>query len=147
MPLVAAQRQGRAQHIAAQALQPRAVVGRHPHVGVQVEALQVRLPRPARRHGFRFRLLAEPPHPHPRARAQRHPPLDRGPDDPGQQGEARFLTRALTEATCLTGGSERIVERLKELESQGLSQIMLYPPLNRQYRVVEDFTDRVIARL
>jgi alkanesulfonate monooxygenase SsuD/methylene tetrahydromethanopterin reductase-like flavin-dependent oxidoreductase (luciferase family) len=61
--------------------------------------------------------------------------------------EARFLTPALIEATCLTGAPERIVERLKELESQGLSQIMLYPPLNRQYRVIEDFADRVMARL
>jgi hypothetical protein len=24
---------------------------------------------------------------------------------------------------------------------------MLYPPLNRQYRVIEDFADRVMARL
>ena len=61
--------------------------------------------------------------------------------------EARFLTPALIEATCLTGVPERIVEQLKELESQGLSQIMLYPPLNRQYRVIEDFADRVMAKL
>ena len=61
--------------------------------------------------------------------------------------EARFLTPELIEATCLTGAPERIVERLKELESQGLSQIMLYPPLNRQYRVIEDFADRVMAKL
>ena len=47
----------------------------------------------------------------------------------------------------MTGAPERIVERLKELEGQGLSQIMLYPPLNRQYRVIEDFADRVMARL
>ena len=61
--------------------------------------------------------------------------------------EARFLTPELIEATCLTGVPERIVERLKELGSQGLSQIVLYPPLNRQYRVIEDFADRVMARL
>jgi alkanesulfonate monooxygenase SsuD/methylene tetrahydromethanopterin reductase-like flavin-dependent oxidoreductase (luciferase family) len=61
--------------------------------------------------------------------------------------EARFLTPALIEATCLTGVPERIVERLRELEGQGLSQIMLYPPLNRQYRVIEDFADRVMVRL
>jgi hypothetical protein len=28
-----------------------------------------------------------------------------------------------------------------------LSQVMLYPPLNRQYRVIEDFADRVMAKL
>ena len=33
------------------------------------------------------------------------------------------------------------------LERQGLRQIMLYPPLNRQYRVIEDFADRVLSRL
>ena len=61
--------------------------------------------------------------------------------------EARFLTSELIEATCLAGPPERVRERLKELERQGLSQIMLYPPLNRQYRVIEDFADRVMARL
>jgi 5,10-methylenetetrahydromethanopterin reductase len=61
--------------------------------------------------------------------------------------EARFLTPELIEATCLTGAPEQIVERLKELAGQGLSQIMLYPPLNRQYRVIEDFADRVMARM
>ena len=61
--------------------------------------------------------------------------------------EARFLSPALIVATCLTGVPERIVEQLKELESQGLSQIMRYPPLNRQYRVIEDFADRVMDRL
>ena len=53
--------------------------------------------------------------------------------------EARFLTPELIEATCLAGVPESIVERVRDLESQGLSQIMLYPPLNRQYRVIEDF--------
>jgi alkanesulfonate monooxygenase SsuD/methylene tetrahydromethanopterin reductase-like flavin-dependent oxidoreductase (luciferase family) len=61
--------------------------------------------------------------------------------------EARFLTPELIEATCLTGAPERVVERLQELESQGLSQIMLYPPLNRQYRVIEDFADTVMSRV
>ncbi|HKW92114.1 MAG TPA: hypothetical protein VJX92_09455, partial [Methylomirabilota bacterium] len=61
--------------------------------------------------------------------------------------EARFLTPELIEATCITGVPERVVERVRELERQGLSQIMLYPPLNRQYRVIEDFADRVMARL
>jgi hypothetical protein len=39
------------------------------------------------------------------------------------------------------------VERVRELGRQGLSQILLYPPMNRQYRVIEDFADRVMARL
>lgn len=50
-------------------------------------------------------------------------------------------------ATCLTGTPEELVEQVKGLERQGLRQIMVYPPLNRQYRVIEDFAERVMARL
>ena len=49
--------------------------------------------------------------------------------------------------TCLTGTPEELVEQLHAREQQGLKQIMLYPPLNRQYRVIEDFAERVMARL
>ena len=51
------------------------------------------------------------------------------------------------EAVCLAGAPEEIVERVRALEKQGLTQIMLYPPLNRQYRVIEDFATSVMARL
>jgi alkanesulfonate monooxygenase SsuD/methylene tetrahydromethanopterin reductase-like flavin-dependent oxidoreductase (luciferase family) len=61
--------------------------------------------------------------------------------------EARFLTPELIEGTCLIGTPERLRERLAELSAEGLQQIMLYPPLNRMYRVIEDFAERVMARL
>jgi alkanesulfonate monooxygenase SsuD/methylene tetrahydromethanopterin reductase-like flavin-dependent oxidoreductase (luciferase family) len=61
--------------------------------------------------------------------------------------EARFLTPDLIQATCLTGVPEALVEHIHALERQGLRQIMLYPPLNRQYRVIEEFAERVMARL
>lgn len=61
--------------------------------------------------------------------------------------EARFVTADLMRATCLAGTPEELVERITELERQGLRQIMLYPPLNRQYRVIEDFAAQVMARL
>ena len=61
--------------------------------------------------------------------------------------EARFITADLITATCLTGRPEELVERIGSLEREGLRQIMLYPPLNRQYRVIEDFAERVMARL
>jgi alkanesulfonate monooxygenase SsuD/methylene tetrahydromethanopterin reductase-like flavin-dependent oxidoreductase (luciferase family) len=61
--------------------------------------------------------------------------------------EARFISADLIRATCLTGTPEELVERIKALEQQGLRQIMLYPPLNRQYRVIEDFATMVMARL
>jgi len=40
-----------------------------------------------------------------------------------------------------------LIEQLRQLEREGLTQIMLYPPLNRQYRVIEDFAERVLRRL
>lgn len=61
--------------------------------------------------------------------------------------EARFLTPDLVKATCLTGTPAELIEQIKTLEQQGLRQLMLYPPLNRQYRVIEDFAERVMARL
>ena len=79
-------RKGRTQDVSAQTLHPRPIVRRHPHVRVQVEPVQVRLPRPARGHNRRVARITEPPHPRPRAGAQRHPPLDRSPDDPRQHG-------------------------------------------------------------
>jgi alkanesulfonate monooxygenase SsuD/methylene tetrahydromethanopterin reductase-like flavin-dependent oxidoreductase (luciferase family) len=61
--------------------------------------------------------------------------------------EARFVTADLIQASCLSGLPEELGERVRALEAQGLRQVMLYPPLNRQYRVIEDFADNVMARL
>jgi len=61
--------------------------------------------------------------------------------------EARFITADLIKASCLTGTPEELVEQIRGLEREGLTQIMLYPPLNRQYRVIEDFAERVMRRL
>jgi 5,10-methylenetetrahydromethanopterin reductase len=61
--------------------------------------------------------------------------------------EARFITPDLIKATCLTGTPEELVEQVQSLAQQGLNHIMLYPPLNRQYRVIEDFAERVMSRL
>jgi alkanesulfonate monooxygenase SsuD/methylene tetrahydromethanopterin reductase-like flavin-dependent oxidoreductase (luciferase family) len=61
--------------------------------------------------------------------------------------EARFITADLIRATCLTGAPDELVEQVRALEGQGLRQIMLYPPLNRQYRIIEDFAEKVMARL
>jgi alkanesulfonate monooxygenase SsuD/methylene tetrahydromethanopterin reductase-like flavin-dependent oxidoreductase (luciferase family) len=61
--------------------------------------------------------------------------------------EAQFITPHLIKAACLTGTPEELVEQLHSLEQQGLNHMMLYPPLNRQYRVIEDFAERVMSRL
>jgi alkanesulfonate monooxygenase SsuD/methylene tetrahydromethanopterin reductase-like flavin-dependent oxidoreductase (luciferase family) len=61
--------------------------------------------------------------------------------------EARFLTAELIQGSCLAGTPAELVDQVRELERQGLRAIMLYPPLNRQYRVIEDFAERVMSRL
>jgi 5,10-methylenetetrahydromethanopterin reductase len=61
--------------------------------------------------------------------------------------EARFITPDLIAATCLAGTPAEVAERVRALEQQGLRQLMLYPPLNRQYRVIEDFAENVMTRL
>ena len=61
--------------------------------------------------------------------------------------EARFITPELVKANCLAGTSAELVEQLRELERQGVNQVTMYPPLNRQYRVIEDFAEQVIARM
>lgn len=61
--------------------------------------------------------------------------------------EARFITPELVRSTCIAGPPEEVCERLRELERQGLNQVILYPPLNRQYRVIEDFAEQVMSRM
>ena len=61
--------------------------------------------------------------------------------------EARFITADLIKASCLSGTPEELVDQVRQLERDGLHAITLSPPLNRQYRVIEDFAERVMARL
>jgi 5,10-methylenetetrahydromethanopterin reductase len=61
--------------------------------------------------------------------------------------EARFLTADLIRGSTLSGTPDELVERVRELGREGLRQIMLYPPLNRQYRVIEDFAATVMSRI
>ena len=82
-------RHRRAQHVAAQALDSRTVVGPHRDARVQIEALEVRLARPARGDPGGVGLAAELIDAGAGARPERDPPLDRGAADAGQRG--RFL--------------------------------------------------------
>ncbi len=61
--------------------------------------------------------------------------------------ETRFVTPEIIRAFCLAGQPEEIVERLSDLEAQGLDAINFIAPLDRQYRMIEDLAERVIARV
>jgi len=51
--------------------------------------------------------------------------------------EERFVTRSLIETTCLVGTAEEIAERLAGLEAAGLDQVMLLPPFEPRFEVLE----------
>lgn len=61
--------------------------------------------------------------------------------------EEKFITPELIKSTCLAGTPEEVIEQIKRLQATGLDQIMLLPSLATQYRVIEDFTRKVMEKL
>ena len=61
--------------------------------------------------------------------------------------EARFITPEMIRNFCIAGQPEEIVEQLRELERQGLNGLNFIAPLDQQYRLIEDFADKVMARM
>ncbi len=51
--------------------------------------------------------------------------------------EKRFVTPSLMQATCLIGTADELVARLRELEAAGLDQVMILPPFEPRYEVLE----------
>jgi alkanesulfonate monooxygenase SsuD/methylene tetrahydromethanopterin reductase-like flavin-dependent oxidoreductase (luciferase family) len=61
--------------------------------------------------------------------------------------EAELITEEMVRATALVGRPEEIVEHLRGLERDGLHQLMFQPPVSHQFRILEDFSRKVIARM
>ena len=61
--------------------------------------------------------------------------------------EARFVTPDMIRKFAIAGQPEEIVEQLRNLEEQGLDGINFIPPQDFRYRVVEDFSRKVIAKM
>lgn len=51
--------------------------------------------------------------------------------------EEQFVTKELIEATCLVGTRDQLIERLRALSDAGLDQLMILPPLEPRYEVLE----------
>jgi alkanesulfonate monooxygenase SsuD/methylene tetrahydromethanopterin reductase-like flavin-dependent oxidoreductase (luciferase family) len=62
-------------------------------------------------------------------------------------GEAELITADLIRATCLVGPAEALVEQIRELERQGLQELMLAIGVDEKWRVAESFARGVVARL
>ena len=61
--------------------------------------------------------------------------------------EARFVTPEIIRAFCIAGQPGDIVERLTELETQGLTGINFIAPADRQYEMCNEFADAVVTRM
>ncbi len=61
--------------------------------------------------------------------------------------EARFVRPEMIRTFCIAGQPDEIIERLHELEAEGLNAINFSFPLERRYRMIEDFATRVIHRM
>lgn len=51
--------------------------------------------------------------------------------------ERQFLTKELMEASCLIGTRDQLVERIQALGEAGLDQLMILPPFDPRYEVLE----------
>ncbi len=61
--------------------------------------------------------------------------------------EERFVTPALMQSTCLIGEPDDIVDRLAALDAAGLDQLMILPPLDVRFDVLEAVGTQIIPRL
>src|SRR5881296_4520629 len=61
-------------------------------------------------------------------------------------GEAELIDASLIRATCLVGTAEALVEQVRELERQGLQELMFAIGVDDKWRVAEAFARGVIAR-
>ncbi len=62
-------------------------------------------------------------------------------------GEAELTDAALIRATCLVGSAGELTEQIRELERQGLQELMFATGVDEKWRFAEDFSRRVVARL
>ncbi len=62
-------------------------------------------------------------------------------------GEAELIDANLIRATCLVGTAEELIERIRELEWQGLQELMFATGNDEKWRFAEAFAQRVIAHL
>ena len=62
-------------------------------------------------------------------------------------GEAELIDADLIRATCLVGTADELVERIRDLERQGLQELMFATGIAEKFAVAERFARDVIARM
>jgi len=74
----------------------------------------------------------------------RHQRIHRGHNCWVEPEEERFITKELIEATCLVGTADQLIERLRALNDAGLDQVMILPPLEPRFEVLEQVGAEVL---
>lgn len=77
----------------------------------------------------------------------RHQRIHRGHNCWVEPEEEQFLTKELIEATCLVGTTDQLVDRLGALGEAGLDQVMILPPLEPRFEVLEQIGAEVLPQL
>jgi 5,10-methylenetetrahydromethanopterin reductase len=62
-------------------------------------------------------------------------------------GEAALIDAQLIRDTCLVGTADALVERVRQLEAEGLQELMFASGTPAKWRLAEDFARQVMARL
>jgi 5,10-methylenetetrahydromethanopterin reductase len=62
-------------------------------------------------------------------------------------GEAELIDADLIRGTCLVGSAEELVEQIRELERQGLQELMFATGTGEKWGFAEAFARRVMARI
>jgi 5,10-methylenetetrahydromethanopterin reductase len=62
-------------------------------------------------------------------------------------GEAELIDADLIRATCLVGTADQLVEQVRELERQGLQELMFAAGNAEKWGLAEAFARRVMARV
>ena len=62
-------------------------------------------------------------------------------------GEAELIDADLIRATCLVGTADELVEQIRELEQQGLQELMFATGVDSKWRFAEEFARHVMARV
>lgn len=61
--------------------------------------------------------------------------------------EERFVTKELIQATCLVGTRDELIERLRALGDAGLDQVMILPPFDPRFEVLESVGTQILPEL
>jgi alkanesulfonate monooxygenase SsuD/methylene tetrahydromethanopterin reductase-like flavin-dependent oxidoreductase (luciferase family) len=62
-------------------------------------------------------------------------------------GEAELIDADLIRATCLVGTADELIEQIRELERQGLQELMFATGVDGKWRFAEELSRRVMARV